>query len=284
MSVLTGEQYMKKAEGKINKWMFNDHDAAFELFTKAAGTFKADKHWLRAGDAFSRAGDMSMKLQSQGDACMSYTNSAQMYKRCDMKKAHAAVDITVTLNIERNALGAAARILKEWAEALELDGRPADALAPYKRAHQYFNAEDQPQAANGCLVKMAKIYGETDKWQDAVALYEQLGRNYAEGALKHQAKEQFFRAFLCRCALVNPDNRTEKANEARESLDAYVVADVYLRNTRELEFAEGIAEAVEEGDEDGFDDIIGSMAELKMIDDWKSHVLLAIKKNLDSTR
>ena len=281
---LTGEEYMKKAEGKINKFFFNDADGAFDLFTKAAGTFKAEKMWLRAGDAFSRAGDMGMKLENQGDAVQSYTNSAQMYKRCDMKKAHAAVDVTVTLNIERNALGAAARILKDWGEALEGDGRAEDALTPYKRAVQYFNAEDQPQAANAILLKMAKIYGELDKWELAVTMYEQLGKNYAEGALKHQAKEQFFRAFLCRCALVTPDNRTEKASEARESLDNYVVLDVYLRNTRELEFAEQIAESVEEGDEDSFDDVIAGMADLKMIDDWKSHVLLAIKKNLDCTR
>ena len=277
-----GEDTFKKASGKTGNFFFNDPDAAYELFVKAGACFKTEKNWNRAGDSFMKAGDTAVKLKNAGDACMAYTDAAKCYGKGDTSKASVAIEMAVKLNIDNNRLAGAAKLLKDYADALDQDGKGGDALQHYKKAADYYRAEDSPQQANTCLTKMGKICGELDRFEEAVPIYEKLGHAYATGALKHQAKEQFFRAFLCRAALVLPDNVTEKSAEAADSLEAYVAADIHLRNTRELEAMEGILLAVEERDEAKFDEVLASLDEIKMIDDWKAHVLLAVKKNLTS--
>jgi len=282
MSAAEAEELFKKASGKIGNFFFNDEEAAFDLFVRAGAAFKVAKNFNRAGDSFMRAGDMAVKLKNPGDACIAFTDAAKAYQKGDPSKAAVAIEMACKLNIDNNRLASAAKLLKDYADALEADGHGDQALVHYKKASDYFRAEDQPSQANGCLVKMGKILGEADRYAEAAVIYEKLGHAYAEGALKHQAKEQFFRAFLCRAAEIVPDNVTEKAAEASDSLQSYVAADLYLRNTRELEAMEGILHAVEDRDEMKFDEVVASLDEIKMVDDWKAHVLLAIKKNLTS--
>lgn len=280
----SGDEYFKKAEGKVGKFFFNDYDGAYDLYIKAAGFYKADKKWDRAGEAFMRAGDLAMKLKNQGDAASSYAECAKCLKKIDAKKATAAMDQAIKLNIENNRLASAARLLKDFAEALEQDGHFDDALVQYKRAHDYFGAEDQAQSANSCLLRMAGIYGQLDRFEDAFKMHEKLGTTYAGGTLKFQAKEQFFRAFLCRLAMMTGDNKIEMGSEARDALDFYIATDPYFRNTRESEACESLLVAVDEADEAKFEDVVQSLDELKMLDEWKSHVLLKVKKSLTDVR
>lgn len=278
------DEYMKKADGKANALFFKDLDGAFDLYVKAAGVFKADKNWRAAGDAFMKAGDTAMKLKNPGDACSSYTDCAKCLKRVDMKSAKAAMDQAIRLNIENNRLPQAARLLKDWAEACEGDESWDEALDAYKRAQQYFNAEDQSQAALGCLAKMATIYVNCDRFAEASKTYEAVGMKYVDGPLKFQAKEQFFRAFICRLATITPENAMEGSAEARDQLDTYLGLDQYFRNTREAEACGLLLEAVEDSDEAKFDEAVGNLNELRMLDDQKSHALLKVKQQLTDVR
>jgi alpha-soluble NSF attachment protein len=275
---------MKKAEGKISAFFFKDLDAGYELFIKAAGMFKADKRWKEAGNAFMRAGDVATQQKNPGDACMSYTECAKCWKKCDLKGAEMAMNQAIQLNIEANRLIQAARLLKEWGEALEEDSQSDNALNAYKRAAQYFNAEDQNQMASGCQVKIASILTTLNRFDEASKAYEALGFKYLDGPLKHQAKEQFFRAFICGLAAIQPDNQMEACAAARDQLDTYMGADPYFRNTRESEACELLLTAVEESDEASFDEAVGNLNELRMLDDTKSHILLRIKHSLSDTR
>mmetsp|Transcript_26570 Transcript_26570/g.82129 ORF Transcript_26570/g.82129 Transcript_26570/m.82129 type:complete len:284 (-) Transcript_26570:138-989(-) len=280
----SADEYMKQAEKKATAFFFKDLDGAYDLYIKAAGVYKADKDWRGSGNAFMKAGDTAMALKNPGDACSAYTDCAKCLKRVDMKGAKAAMEQACKLNIENNRLPAAARLLKEWAEALEQDEQWDEAIDAYKRARGFFNAEDQPQAANGCLLKMAGILASADRFDEAAKAYEDLGFKYAEGPLKHQAKEQFFRSFICRLATITPDNSMEKGAEARDALDVYLGTDSYFRNTREAEACEMLLQAVEDSDEGKFDEVIGNLNELRMLDDMKSHCLLKVKASLTDVR
>ena len=280
---LTGEELFTKAEGKINRILFNDHEAAYEYFIKAGGVFKSERNWLRAGDAFMRAGDMSMKLKNAGDAAQSYTESANAYKKVDISKAQSVMQQAIQLNLENNRLSGAAKLLKEWAEALELDGRSDDAVAAYTRARQYFEAEDQPQASNACTLKIAKLNVDLKKYVLAAKEYETVAFRYTEGPLKHQARESFFKAFLCRAALVKPDNATETVAAAREALSTYCVADLHFPRSREEEVCNLLLEALDESDEDKYQEALGIMHELRMIDDVKVSIMTDIGGSFSST-
>ena len=269
----SADEYMKKAEGKATAFFFKDLDGAYDLYIKAAGVYKADKNWRSAGNAFMKAGDTSMALKNPGDACSAYTDCAKCLKRVDMKGAKAAMEQACKLNIENNRLPAAARLLKEWAEALEQDEQWDDALDAYKKARGFFNAEDQTQAANGCLLKMALILASADRFEEAAKAYEDLGVLVPEVLVG-----------LGRLATITPDNSMERGAEARDALDVYLGSDSHFRGTREAEACEMLLCAVEDADEAKFDEVIGNLNELKMLDDMKSHALLKVKAGLTDVR
>jgi alpha-soluble NSF attachment protein len=281
---MSADDFFKKAEGKMNKLFFKDFEGAYENFLKAGAQYRLDKNYDRAGEAYMQAGDCATKLGNPGDACQSYTDSANCYKKSDIKKAGVMLQMAIQINIENNRLSAAARLEKDFAEALESDGQLDDAIQHYKKAIQYFDAEDQQTSVTGCLTKIAKITGELDRFEECIELYEKLGNKCVGGALKHQAKEHFMRALICRLALVTGDNRSEKCAECAEALENYELIDIYLRNTRESEFLHMALEAVEDEDIEKFELGISLLNELRMLDDWKTHVLLIIKKNMEGIR
>ncbi|RNF12812.1 putative soluble N-ethylmaleimide sensitive factor (NSF) attachment protein [Trypanosoma conorhini] len=281
---MSAESLYREAEGKINRFFFKDPERAMELFEAAAARFKTEKDYNRAGEAYMRAGDCAVKCKDKLSAARSYANAVSAYKKTDLKLAVQMLDVAITLQIDNNTLSGAARLEKEFAEALCEAGQTMEAIPHYEKAIQYFGAEDMNSQVKACTVAMAKIYGESDMFDKALSLYERLGNISVDGPLRHEAKEFFMRAMLCRFAAVTDDNRLEKSAEASEALDTYMVRDKYLKNTREAEFLQMCAEAVEGADMEKFETAVSLLDELRMLDEWKTHVLLAIKKNMESIR
>ena len=279
-----GEEYFKKADGKCNKLLFKDFEGAQEYFLKAGAAFKIEQNWRRAGDAFMRAGDCAIKQKSPAEACTAYTDSANCYKKVDLKLAGAAIDTAIQLNIENNRLSSAAKLKKDWAETLIADGHPEDAIPHFEKARDWYFAEEQPQSATSCIARLAQIHGELNHWPQALALYEELGKKYVGGPMKHQAKEFFLRALLCRLAVVSDDNRSEVCTEAEEAFEGYLVTDINFKNTREQEFCEKLLGSVTDNNVEDFDESVDMLNELRMLDDWKTHALFVIKKSFECLR
>ena len=118
----------------------------------------------------------------------------------------------------------------------------------------------------------------------AIEIYEQLGNKCIDSPLKFQAKEHFLRATLCRLAMISNDNRGEAGEEVQDMVTHYEAIDIYLKNTREAEFLHLVSEAVAEGDVDKFDLALSLLQELRMLDDWKTHVLQVIQQKFDDNK
>ncbi|KEG13585.1 putative soluble N-ethylmaleimide sensitive factor (NSF) attachment protein [Trypanosoma grayi] len=261
---------------------FNDYEGAMELFEKAASRFKVDKDYNRAGEAYVRAGDCAVKCKDEAAASQAYINAVNAYRKTDLKRAAQLLDTAIRAQIDSNRLSGAARLEKEFADALYEAGQTMEAVPHYEKAVQYFAAEDMKLQAQSCTVAMAKIYGENDEFDKALTLYERLGNMTTEGPLRHDAKEYFMRAMLCRLATVRDDNRYEKSAEAAEALSTYMTRDIYLKNTREAEFLQMCTEAVEGSDIEKFETAVSLLQEIRKLDDWKTHVLLVVKRNMES--
>jgi alpha-soluble NSF attachment protein len=278
-----GDQFMKKAEGKATAIFFKDYDGAYENYIKAAGCYKADKDFGSAAEAFMRAGDMATKLKNPGDSCSAYTEAAKAFSKAgNLTSANQMMRAAIDLNIENNRLGAAARLTKDWAETVEADGKPLEAVVHYKKAADYFMAEDQKQSAVQCKVKIATILAQNDQFSDAAGMFETIGAAYADGPVKTMAKNHYFTAFLCRAAAVRPENRIEDAAVLREALESYENVDPYLPNTREHDVCMLLVQANEEEDESKVDEAVRLMESLRMLDDVKTHILLLIKERFSS--
>ncbi|KAG8347188.1 putative soluble N ethylmaleimide sensitive factor (NSF) attachment protein [Trypanosoma vivax] len=279
---MSGETIFKEAERKLNKWFFVDYSEAMELFEKAASRFKVEKNYSRAADAFMRAHQCALKSNDSYASSAALANCVAMYKKFDMKKAETLLDMAVRAQIDNSKLREAAKLEKEFAESLYEDGRGMEAVEHFNKAKRYFSAEDMNSQAKNCDVAVAKIYGENDEFDKAISLYERLGRESVNGPLRHEAKEFYMRAMLCRLATISNANCLEGSLEASEALKTYMQSDAQLSNTREGEFLVLCSEAVESRDIDKFDVAVSLLQELRMLDDWKTHVLLVIKKNFES--
>lgn len=281
MSTAKGDELFKKAEGHAKAIFFKDYEKANEYYTSAAAQYKLDKNYERAGEAYMRAGDAAMQSKNQFEATQSYVEAANAYKKVDVKKAGTMLQIAIQLNIDQNRLGEAARLEKDFAEALEEEGQLKGAIEHYKNAYKFFYAEDRPQLASQCQIKMAKIHGELDEFDVAAKLYEEIGSAQARGNLKHQAKEYFLRATLCLATVITNDNRDEKTAEVREAYENYQTIDPNIRHSREAEFIEKVLDSLAENNLELFDDAVSDLNDMRMLDDWKTHVLLVIKKNFE---
>lgn len=278
----SADAMFSEAEKKTKKFFFNDYEGAQELFAKAGARYKLDKNYLRAGDAYMKAADCAIKNKDSFAAGSMYTEAANAYKKVDMKKASEMLDLAVTIQIDNNRLGAAARLVKEYAEALDEQGSSTEAIPYYEKAMNYFNAEDQKAQSQNCMAAMARIYGETDQFDKSLMYYERIAYNMVGGPLKFQAQNYFLNAMLCRLAMVGSDNRIEKSEECSESLNQYFQTDMYLKGTREAEFLELLLEAVTDCDIDKFERSVSLLQDIKKLDSWKTHVLLVVKHNMES--
>ncbi|RNF08810.1 soluble N-ethylmaleimide sensitive factor (NSF) attachment protein [Trypanosoma rangeli] len=281
---MSAESQYQQAEGKINRFLFKDYEGAMELFEAAAVRFKFAKDYNRAGEAYIRASDCAVKCKNKLIACQAHAKAVNAYMKTDLNQAAQILDAATALQIDSNKLSDAAKLEEEFAEALCKVSRGMEAIPHYEKATQYFSAENMKYRTQACMAAMAKIYGENDMFDKALALYEEVGNMAADGSLPYQAKEFFFRAMLCRFAIVTDDNRLEKGAEALEALETYMARDKYLKNTRETEFLQMCAEAVEGADMNKFDAAVSLLNDLHMLDEWKSHVLLVVKKNIESIR
>lgn len=278
------EELMKKAEGKIGRIFFNDYEGAYETFNKAGAAFKAEANFPRAGDAYMRAGDLSVKLENSVDACSAYTESAKMYARSGNSKADAAIKTAVDINVANGRLGQAARLLQNWGETCQELGNNEAAIAAYKRACELFYAEDQKQSVTTCELKIASILAMTKMFAEASKLYEKVGMNYAQSTSKTMAKAHFFNAFLCKCAAVNADNRTEGAANLSSMLDMIQSFDPYFKNTRENDVCLLLVEGLMDENEEKIDDAIRQMDNFRMLDDIKTKCMNHIKDTFSDAK
>lgn len=279
---MSADQIFADAEKQVNKMFFKDYAAAQELFMKAGARYKLDKDFARAGNAFSRAAECAVHEKQRYDAGVAYVEAARAYSKVDVTKAKLVLDLAVNMKIDDNRLGDAAQLLQEFAASLEEQEFGTDALAYYAKAVDYFNAEDRKAQAQKCMLAMAKIYGEIDDFDKSLMYYERIANNMLGGPLKFQAQDYYLRAMLCRFAMVNNDNRFEKSVECQEALQQYLTSDIYLKNTREHEFLQLVLDAVTDCDIEKFEMAVSLLQDIRKLDDWKTHVLLVVKHNMES--
>lgn len=279
---MSADSIYREAEKKIHKTFFKDYDGAQELFAKAAARYKLEKDFAKAGEAYARSGECAIKQKDTLAAAQAYSDAANTYKKADMKKAAEMVDLAVKMQIDNNRLSNAARLLKEYGESLDEQGSSMEAVPFFEKAIQYFNAEDQQSQSQNCMLTLGKIYGENDNFDKSLMYYERVANNMLSGPLKFQAQEYFVRCMLCRFAMVSNDNRFEKSEECQEALTQYLTSDIYLKNTREEEFLRLILEAVTDCDVDKFERGVSLLQDIRKLDDWKTHILLVVKHNMES--
>ena len=92
--------------------------------------------------------------------------------------------------------------------------------------------------------------------------------------MRFSLRDYFLKAGLCVLC-------TKDYVRAQAALDKYCNMDMTFSGTREYELLKGVLEAVEAGDVELFTGKVADFDRLTKLDQWKTTILLRIKKSMD---
>jgi len=280
-SLSQAQQLMAKAEKKYSSssgW-FSSNTTKFEeagdLYQQAANSFKIDKLWKEAGDAFMKEAECRAKAGEQDEAANAYWNAAKAYKRGFPDLAVGALSSTVTILTQKGRFRQAADREKEIGQIYLQDAQDlSKACESFERAGEWYAQEDAMATANACFKDAADLHAELEHYPHAIARYEQVADHSLTSALtKYSVKEYWLRAGLC--ALAMQDSVTAKRNMAK-----YGQQDVTFPSTREAKFVNTLSEAIDAGDKEAFTAAVFEYDQVVKLDNWKTSILLKIKRGI----
>lgn len=271
-------EYVVKAEKKLKSFGFfgNKYEDAADLLEKAGNQFKLAKNWVEAGNAFLKLAEVQAKLESKHDSATAFVEASKCYMKVNAKDAIKCLNCAVEIYSDMGRLGMAARNLKEIAELLEKQGKKEDCMQAYLQAADLFSGEESTAEANKCRLKVAQFSAELEQYGQAVEIYEDVARASAENnLLKYSAKGYLLNAGICQLCLGDMVS-------VRNAIEKYKDIDISFGGNRECKLLEDLAEAVEAGDVEKFQDHLAEFDSLTRLDPWKTSLLLRVKKKVES--
>lgn len=280
----SAESLFKKANGKTKgMWgMFADYDGALELFMKSAAQFKVQGDYIRSAEAYLKAGECAVKTKDTFQIAENYQEAAMMFLKASSPKFEDAMNLAVQSLIDNNRLSRAADIVMKAGDSYRSMGQLEKALSCYQRAEKYYHADGQLQKGMKCKQTQADIFSEQQQYDKALPIYEEIAKSMLAGPLKFQAGDYHVKATLCRLSMILPDDRLMGVENCKEQFEIYAQQNVYLQGSREEEILNLLFDAVGNEDMDKFEEALLLLQQLKMLDEWKTSVLLVIKENMQS--
>jgi alpha-soluble NSF attachment protein len=278
----TAQTLLDKANKKASSsggW-FSSSSTKFEeagdLYQQAANSFKIDKLFKEAGDAFAKEAECREQGGETNEAANAWWNAAKAYKSGFPELAIAALAQAIIHLTKSGRFRQAADREKDIAQLylreLHDKQKACDSL---ERAADWYAQEDAKATANACYKDSADLQAELEHYPQAIARYEQVADYSLTSALtKYSVKEYWLKASLC--ALAMGDSITAKRN-----LNKYSSQDTSFSSTRECKFANKLIEAVEAGDQEMYTGAVFEFDQVTKLDPWKVDIMLKIKRGIE---
>jgi len=250
-------------------------EEAGDLYQQAANSFKIDKLFKEAGDAFAREAECREKCGENSEAANAWWNASKAYKRGFPDLAIGALSQTIVHLTKGGRFRQAADREKEIGQIYLQDSNDLQkACASFERAGEWYAQEDATATANACFKDAADLHADLEQYPQAIARYEQVADHSLSSALtKYSVKEYWLRAGLC--ALAMGDFITAKRN-----ITKYSSQDTTFLSTREAKFLNLLIEAFEQGDPEMFTGAVVEFDQVTKLDNWKTGMLLKIKRGI----
>ncbi|KAK7064262.1 DUF2235 domain-containing protein [Favolaschia claudopus] len=269
MSKSAAQALLDKADKKANSssgW-FSSASSKFEeagdLYQQAANSFKIEKNFKAAGDAFAREAECREQGKENNEAANAWWNAAKAYKQGHPQLAVQALAQTIVHLTQAGRFRQAADREKEIGQIhLQENNDLRKACESYERAGDWYAQEDATATANACYKDAADLHADLEEYTQAIARYD--------------VKEYWLRSGLCSLAMKN-DTVSAKRNLAK-----YSNQDTSYPSTREAKFLQALIEAVEAGDEEAFTGAVVEFDQVTKLDNWKTGMLLKIKRALQT--
>jgi len=218
---------------------------------------------------------MQILLGERDEAGITYGNAAKCFKRCSPEDAISALKQAVEILTDSGRFHNAANHMKQVAEIYESDLVDLEnSMRAYETAADWYAGEDSTSLANACWIKVATFAGQLEQYEKAFQVFEEVASASLENQLtKYSVKDYFLKAGICHLC-------TSDIVGTQRALQRYTTQDMTFGSTREYKFLEGLAEAVEAGDIEGFTEHVVEFDQLTKLDAWKTTLLLRIKQSI----
>ncbi|KAH7916398.1 soluble NSF attachment protein [Hygrophoropsis aurantiaca] len=271
----------EKADKKANSstgWFSSSstkYEEAGDLYQQAANAFKLENSFREAGDSFAREAECREQCKEVNEASNAWWNAAKAYKRGYPDLAIQALGQTISHLTKSGRFRQAADREKDIAQIYRHEMNDLHkACESLERAGNWYSQEDAVATANGCFKDAADLHGEIGEFPQAIALYEQVADHSLTSALtKYSVKEYWLKS--CLCALAMKDVVT-----AKRSIAKYSSQDTSFTNTRECKFLNVLIESIDAGDQEMFTGAVVEYDKITNLDNWKTAILLKIKKGI----
>ncbi|KAJ1963499.1 vesicular-fusion protein S17 [Dimargaris xerosporica] len=251
------------------------YDEAAELYSRAGNSFKLAKKWSDAGQAYLRAAELLMVAGERDEAATTFIAASKCFKKGYPEDAIGALSKANQVLTENGRFYPAATHQKEIAQIYETDIMNIEkAMQAFEVAADWYQGEDSMSQANNCLLKVATFAAQLEDYVKATRIFEQIAHASVDNQLtKWSVKEYLLKAGICH--LASGDHiATQRA------LERYQEMDVSFGSTRECKLLLSLAEAVEAGDAETFTHNVFEYDQLTKLDNWKTTLLLRVKKSL----
>eukprot|EP01006_Ploeotia_vitrea_P051358 TRINITY_DN67551_c2_g1_i1.p1 TRINITY_DN67551_c2_g1~~TRINITY_DN67551_c2_g1_i1.p1 ORF type:complete len:312 (-),score=172.41 TRINITY_DN67551_c2_g1_i1:1083-2018(-) len=271
-----------QAEKKLQGWsLFNKagkHEAAGDLYSKAASKYKIAKNYEKAAEAFQLAAGQFELANCQHEAKTAFTEAAKAFKMAGNNMASIKqYDIVATRAMENNKFSQAARYFKEMAQMYEAENKLSDAMNCYRQAGEMYQAEDSQTSANQMYLKVADHSASTEDYKTAIQTFESVAEASMDNNLtKWSAKEYLFKAALCQLAYAT-SAKDGKVDDVRDAVNKYKEMLPQFDGSRECKLIESLLDPVDKTDVDAFTDAVFEYDSISKLDNWKASLLLKIK-------
>lgn len=269
---------MFEAEKKKNHvgWFGgNKMDEAADLYQRAANAFKVAKKDKEAADAFLKQAEVLIKINEKDEAANAYLNASKSLRKTNPLECIFSIQKAVVIFSERGRFQQAANQQKTIAEIYEvtLEDLPK-ALVAYEQAADWYRGEDSNSQGNACLIKVAHIAAQLEQYDKAVEQFESVAAASMDNNLtKWSVREYLLKAGICILC-------TNDVVRAKLSIEKYQSLDMTFAGTREFKFLHDLSNATEASDAQQFTDIVAEFDKMTRLDNWKTTLLLRIKKGL----
>jgi len=274
-----GEEWLGKAERKLKSANYSvctsfsgrteQFEDAADMFTRAGNSFKIDKKWDKAGLAFTKAAESYI---SKNEVAQSYLSAALCYKKIqNTKSAVHYIKQAIEFYTEEGRFSIAAKHQKEIAELYEEGSDIENALAAYQTAADYYEAEGSTNTANSCLLKVALLSLQLERYDAAIEVYEKIAaRSMNNSLLRWKVKSSYLCAGLCYLA-------TGDLVAAERAIEKYMDEDATFASQRECRFLQDITTASKEYDTEAFTKAVTEYDSISKFESWQTSILLKIR-------
>lgn len=224
-------------------------EEAAELYTRSGNLFKANRQPIEAETAYLESAKCSLCIKNLYDAATNFNSAANAIRKIDPMRSAGHLRVAAIHQVSNGHFSVASKTLQDAGELYIQEGDTVNAIECLRSASDYYESENRPINANTCLLKVAQMFATTERYDEAIEIYEKVATTSIDSLSKWTIKDHLFKASLCH--LCKGD-----IIGTRRAVERYCEIDVTYATQRENKLITAIGEAFENYDVDAFTTII----------------------------